>query len=141
MQIKDTIKQGGFIAVLVAIAAVVTFYVHPKAPTLYEVSVALKDEITLDGVRDLGKELVWIDARSEKEFESGHVEGALLLNQEHWADLMWKYRDVIDGIQETPVIVYCDGKRCKRSSEVAERLRTEMGLSPVYVLKGDWREW
>ncbi|NOY00628.1 MAG: rhodanese-like domain-containing protein, partial [Verrucomicrobia bacterium] len=138
---KDTLKQGSFIAVLVIIAAVVTFYVHPKAPALYEVSVAVKDEITLDGIRKLGEAVVWIDARTEKEFELGHFDGALLLNQENWADLMWQHRDVIEGIQETPVVVYCDGKRCKRSSEVAERLRTEMGLSPVYVLKGDWREW
>lgn len=140
MQIKDTLKQGGAITVLVLVAAVGTFLFHPKMPAWYEVSEPIENEITLSGVHKLGDDIVWIDARTEKEFEKGHVEGALLLNQENWADLLWKHRDVIEGLQETPVIVYCDGKRCKRSSEVAERLRTEMGLSPVYVLKGGWRE-
>lgn len=140
MQVKDTLKQGGVIALLVMVAAAGTFLFHPKMPAWYEVSESFENEITLSGVRELEGKIVWIDARTEKDFNKGHVVGALLLNQENWADLLWKHRDVIEGLQDTPVIVYCDGKRCKRSGEVAERLRTEMGLSPVYVLKGDWRD-
>ncbi len=140
MLIKDTLKQGGAIAVLVLVAAAGTLLFHPKMPAWYEVSAPIENEITLSGVRELNGEIVWIDARTEKDFEKKHVKGALLLNQENWADLLWKHRSVIEGIREIPVIVYCDGKRCKRSSEVAERLRTEMGLSPVYVFKGDWRD-
>ena len=40
-----------------------------------------------------------------------------------------------------PVVIYCDGKRCKRSQSVAQKLRELVGLDPVYVLKGDWREF
>lgn len=126
---------------LAMVGAVAIFLFHPRMPAWFEVNEVVENEITLSEVRDLDGEVVWVDARTEKDFESGHVEGALLLNQEAWADLMWKHREVIEGLQETPVIVYCDGKRCKRSSEVADRLRTEMGLSSVYVLKGDWHEW
>lgn len=140
MQIKGTLKQGGVIAVLALLGTVAIFLFHPRMPAWYEVRQVAENEITLQGVSQLEGKVIWIDARSEKDFEAGHVEGALQLNQEAWADLLWKHRDVIEGSQGTPVIVYCDGKRCKRSGEVAERLRTEMGLSPVYVLKGDWRE-
>lgn len=125
---------------MVAVAAVLTFFFHPKAPTLYQVSAPVENEVTLEDVRKMEGTITWIDARMDQDFEKGHIDGALLLNQEHWGDLMWKHREVIEGIKETPVIVYCDGKRCKRSGEIAERLRTELGLFPVYVLKGDWRE-
>jgi len=141
MPAKDILKEGALIAAVVLVAAAATFYVHPKAPALYLQSSPVENEITLDELRRLGGKVIWIDARTEKAFAKDHVEGAFLLNQEYWADLLWKHHDVIDGIEGTPVVVYCDGSRCRRSSEIAERLRTELGLSPVYVFKGDWWEW
>lgn len=141
MLVKNTIKQGLIIAALAIAAAVVTYFYHPKAPTLYEVSVPVENELSVEEARKLDGEIIWIDARTDKDFQEGHIEGALLLNQEGWADLLWKHRDVIERTEGSPVIVYCGGKRCKRSNEIAQRLRTEMGMSPVYVLKGDWREW
>lgn len=134
--------QAALIGGLVGTAAVLTFFYHPQAPALYEVSGPVENEISIEEAlhMQLERQIIWIDARTEKEFEEGHVEGALLLNQERWADLMWQHREVIEGIDGAAVIVYCDGKRCKRSSEIAERLRTELALEPVYVLKGDWRK-
>ncbi len=137
---RRVLIEVALIAVIVLAASVATFLVHSKAPALYEVSSSGENDITLEEARQLDGEIIWIDARIEKNYKKGHVKGALLLNQEQWADLMWKHREVIEGIEGAPVIVYCDGKRCTRSSEIAERLRTELGLSPVYVLKGDWRE-
>ena len=137
---KGVLKEAGVIGFVVLVAAIATFFLHSKAPNLYEVNALVENEITLREARQLEGGITWIDARTDKDFSQGHVEGALLLNQEYWADLMWKHREVIEGIEGTPVIVYCDGKRCRRSGEVAERLRTELGLSSVYVLKGDWRE-
>lgn len=133
------LREIGLILVAVSVVAGITFLVHPRAPALYQQSERVENEATVEEVRQMGSAVVWIDARSEQDFEKGHVEGALLLNQEQWAELLWKHKDVIEGIEGTPVVVYCDGERCRRSSEVAERLRAEMGLDPVFVLKGDWR--
>lgn len=133
------LREIGLILVVVSVVAGITFFVHPKAPAWYQQSAPVENEATVEEARQMGSAVVWIDARSERDFEKGHIEGALLLNQEQWAELLWKHKDVIEGIEGTPVVVYCDGERCLRSSEVAERLRAEMGLDPVFVLKGDWR--
>ncbi len=135
-----TLREMVSILVVVSALAGITFFGHPKAPALYQQSPPVENEITLEEARRMEGPVVWIDARSERDFERGHVEGALLLNQEHWGELMWRHRDVIEGIEGSPVVVYCDGAGCRRSSEIAGRLRTDMGLSPVYVLKGDWRK-
>lgn len=141
MQPMRALKELLWIAAVALLAALLTFFFHPKAPALYELTSPLENEITLGEARQLDGEVVWIDARSDRVFANSHLEGALLLNQENWADLLWQHRDVIEGIEGAAVIVYCDGKRCKRSGEIAERLRSELGLEPVYVLKGDWQEW
>ena len=135
------LKEIGLILGVVSAVAVATFFVHPKAPPFYQLSPPVENGVTVEEIRQMGRAVVWIDARSERDFERGHIEGALLLNQERWAELLWEHKEVIEGIAGTPVVVYCDGERCLRSSEVAERLRAEMGLAPVFVLKGDWREW
>ncbi|MFK5921564.1 MAG: rhodanese-like domain-containing protein [Verrucomicrobiota bacterium] len=140
MQFKESIKQVILIVAVAAVAALVTFFVHTKAPALHEVTVLNEDEVSLAEVRQWTGEVIWIDARTEADYTKGHVQGALLLNQENWADLLWQHREVIEAIEESPVVVYCDGTTCRRSSEIAERLRTELGLEQVYVLKGDWQE-
>lgn len=138
---KITLRELTFILAAALMVAAIAFFVHPKAPALYEVQVVNENEITLPEIRQLHGALLWIDARSREDFDKGHIRGALLLNQESWADLLWQHREVIEGIEGSPVIVYCGGQRCQRSGEIAERLRSELGLDPVYVLKGDWRQW
>jgi len=39
------------------------------------------------------------------------------------------------------VMVYCNSRKCHASEEVAHRLREEVGLRPVYVLRGGWEAW
>lgn len=140
MKFKAAIKQLLLITIVTLMAAVITFYVHPKSPALYEVATVGENEVRLVEVRQWTGKVIWIDARSEADYAKEHVQGALLLNQENWADLLWQHREVIEAIEESPVVVYCDGTTCRRSSEIAERLRTELGLERVYVLKGGWRE-
>ena len=53
---------------------------------------------------------------------------------------MFSNQDVLQAVLDSPVIVYCDGSSCLRSAEVAERLRELLGLDPVYVLQGEWRD-
>ena len=41
----------------------------------------------------------------------------------------------------TAIVVYCSSKKCHSSEEVARRLREEVGLKTVYVLRGGWEAW
>ena len=96
------------------------------------------DEITVADAQALGATALWIDARSRADYEAGHVDGALLLNEESWIELLIP---VIERWQPgTPVVVYCDSHRCQASRKVAERLRTEAGIDNARVLRGEWSE-
>ncbi len=140
----NVFKQAGLIASLAAAAGVASAIFHPLKPAWYEVKSAteLRWGITIKGVRDLMAlgEVVWIDARSRAKYDEEHLPGAILLNPEEWGELMFSNQDALQAVLDRPVIVYCDGESCVRSGDVAERLRDLMGLDPVYVLQGEWRE-
>ncbi|MCB1205601.1 MAG: rhodanese-like domain-containing protein [Verrucomicrobiae bacterium] len=136
-------KQISLILGCAAAAGVVSAFVHPLRPPWKEVEDPAKARWHIDvaGAKALASEkVVWVDARKRDSYEQGHVEGALLLNQEEWGELMFEHQSALQEAFQHPVIVYCDGNQCERSEEVAERLRELLGLDPVYVLKGDWRE-
>ncbi len=97
----------------------------------------LPGEVQIDDQRILGSDTVWIDARSRAEFESAHVDNAIWLTEEEWQSSLG---NVFERWQpERPIVVYCDAG-CAASSKVAERLR-ELGMDPVYVLKGGYQAW
>ena len=135
------IKEILIILVISAAAAGATKWLHPKAPALYLQNEPLEEnQVTLEIVEERWKgEVLWVDARTRKEYEKSHRDGAILLNEEDWADLMWDNRDKLENIGEKPVVVYCDGSTCERSHRIAEMLRQNVALEDVYVLRGDWR--
>lgn len=82
------------------------------------------------------EEALWLDARSRTVYESGHLEGALLLNEDEWDN-------GLDGLLAVwspgqPLIVYCDGGGCAASRNVALRLQEEFGMEAVYWLVDGW---
>lgn len=88
---------------------------------------------------ELGAGVLWIDARVRKEFDRGHIDGALLLNEDEWdAQLPALLERWNPGQQRA--VVYCDGGVCQASRQVAARLR-DAGIAPVSVLRGGWPEW
>ncbi len=81
---------------------------------------------------------VFLDARSQFEFEQGHIQGALLLPPREFAS---QYQDLKPALQgKEAIITYCDGERCPLSHALAEHLRGA-GLKNVYVLKNGWTLW
>ncbi len=117
---------------------------HPSSPPWYEVedSDSQRNRISVSQAHVLEEKgrVVWIDARTRAEYDAGHVSGAILLNVEEWADLMFAHQMDLQEAYGIPVIVYCSGGGCERSAEIAQRLRELIGLDPVYVLDGDWQE-
>ena len=141
ISLRSTFLQAAIlIGISVAVAGAVALW-HPRAPAWFLVEVPDPWEILPDEVRALEGEVVWIDARPRKAFEKEHLPGALLLDEDDWGNLMFEHQDALQEALGKPVIVYCDGKRCTRSQSVAQKLRELVGLDPVYVLKGNWREF
>ena len=101
-----------------------------EAPTAGEVE--LKTALAVDSV-------LWVDARGFADFAAGRIKDAVLLNEDTWEDAL---PAVLERWQPgQTVVVYCSSRQCHSSHEVARRLRTEVGLDNVIVLKGGWETW
>jgi rhodanese-related sulfurtransferase len=110
---------------------------HPLRPAWSQETLAPGDQ-TLATALAWGNAVLWVDARSAKEFETEHIPGALLLNMEEWDRLFPQFLDRWDP--EKKIVVYCGATSCDLSREVAERLR-KSNIPSVYVLKGGWEAW
>lgn len=96
-------------------------------------------EVRAATVREWGDKVQWVDARPRDKFEAGHIAGALLLNEDEWSTLVPLFLDAWDP--DRPLVVYCDGGSCEASHAVAQRLRDELKLGDVHVLKGGLTAW
>jgi rhodanese-related sulfurtransferase len=131
------LRQALLILLAALIPAGLTAAFHPRRPAWSE-DTLLPGEVKLQTVLAWGTDVLWIDARSLKEYEAEHVPGAILLNLEDWEQLFPRFLD--RWRPEEKIVVYCSSTSCELSHEVAERLKTN-GISPVYVLKGGWEAW
>lgn len=81
--------------------------------------------------------LLVIDSRRREEFDKGHVEGAInLLDTELTRQVLAKLAPSLDR----PLLFYCNGERCLRSSNSA-RQALSWGYREVYWFRGGWQEW
>ncbi len=123
--------QVFLIVLLSFVGGVASTYFHSEASRF----VASSIELNLDEV-DGFEQVFWVDARTNEDFEAGHLEGAILLNEEYWEEGFMGF--MMSWMPEVPVVVYCSSRSCARSHEVARRLREELGVDNVYALKGGW---
>ena len=131
------LRQALLILLAALIPAGLTAAFHPRRAAWTQDKL-LPGEVELQTVLAWGSEVLWVDARSSKEYEAEHVPGAILLNLEDWEQLFPRFVD--QWRPEQKVVVYCSSTACELSHEVAERLKAN-GISPVYVLKGGWEAW
>ncbi|MCE9611012.1 MAG: rhodanese-like domain-containing protein [Chthoniobacter sp.] len=96
-------------------------------------------EVRLATAREWGDKVQWVDARSRAKYERTHLPGALLLNEDEWDTLVKPFIDEWDS--DKTLVVYCDGGTCDASHAVAARIRKELSIPDVYVLKGGFAEW
>jgi rhodanese-related sulfurtransferase len=90
-------------------------------------------------VRTWGDRVLWVDARPRREFDTAHIDGAVLLNEDEWNALTPEFLNAWDP--DVPIVVYCGGGGCGASKAVAARLRTEFQMDNVHILKGGLRAW
>lgn len=121
-----------FVLILIAlVCGGVAYFTHPLAPSLAMDELSIK----LEEVQSK-PEVFWVDARSDEDFARAHLEGAVLLNEERWEDLLIGFLDRWSPSATT--VVYCSSQSCMRSHEVAERLREELGIEAIFALEGGW---
>ena len=78
-----------------------------------------------------------IDSRHAEEFAKGHIEGAInLLDTDTSPETLAKH---LAG-KEVPMLLYCNGERCLRSSHAATTA-VKAGYKKVYWFRGGWMEW
>ena len=144
MKTNSTVRQVLIIGTITVVATVLSALFHPKRPAWYRVAspeelrwqLSIEEATTLAGE----KSILWVDARSREKFEETHLPDAILLNAAEWGDLMFQNMDRLQDAMGNPVVVYCDTAECGKSTYVAQQLRDLIGLDPVYILKGNWRE-
>ena len=126
------------LGLVAAALAVGSAALHPNRPNWSE-EILLKGEVRLGPLLSNLSEILWLDARSQMDFSEGHIPDAILLNEDDWDGLL---PDMLSAWQPGQrIVVYCSSQKCHASHGVAERLRTEVGMDQVTVLKGGWEAW
>ena len=138
MAIATPLRQAMILFSSAALLACLAGIFHPKRPP-WDISAPASGEVLLQTALAWDGRALWIDARSEADFQKGHVPGALLLNEDDWDGLLGPFFKA--WTPDKMIVVYCSSLQCQASKEVAERLRTEARLKNVYVLKGGWEAW
>ena len=90
---------------------------------------------------EYGNETLFVDARRTREYEAGHITGALTASA--WeADLLEKITKIRDEYPaEAPIVVYCgSSKECEDSKIVSRQLK-EVGFVNILVYQGGFPEW
>ncbi|MEM9025653.1 MAG: rhodanese-like domain-containing protein [Verrucomicrobiota bacterium] len=120
-----------------AVLGALNWTINPNRPP-FSPETLQEGEIDLVGLGALG-DPIYLDARSLSEFEEAHIPGAMLLNEDDWDQRVLAFIDRWEPGQT--IVVYCSSLACQASHAVAERLKAEMGIDEVFVLKGGWEVW
>ena len=131
----------GQLLILVLLAGVVgglNGWLNPRTPSWSPDKLG-EGEVSLEIVDAWSAPVLWIDARSAEAYDEEHIPGAILLNMDRFDELLPRLFDAWEG-SET-LVVYCDSRQCGASEAVADRLREDLGMEEVFVLKGGWESW
>jgi len=132
------VRQAGLILLLAIVPAVLAAWLHPRRPAWSRDESAVR-EVEWTAVRQWRVPTLLIDARTEADFERDHIPGAL------WFGVDTGYDGMLAVARAwrpgTRLVVYCDSRRCDAAQAAARRLRRDLGLEDVVVLKGGWSAW
>ena len=93
--------------------------------------------ISLDQAKSFhDKGVLFLDARDEGYFESGHIKGAM--KNAFLMELVFNIEQKQSKLE--PLVVYCGDPGCGDSEDLAYDLQ-DSGFTQLYVFKGGWVEW
>lgn len=109
---------------------------NPTAPATIEGATTLTAEQVITLILN-EPALALIDTRRVEEYVKGHIEGSINLPDTDMSpELLASH--VED--KNTPVLFYCNGARCLRSSNALLKAK-EWGYQQLYWFRGGWLEW
>lgn len=108
----------------------------PFAPERLEGIIRVDAEATVNLIVNTPN-LIIIDARKDSEYLKGHIQGAISLLD---TTMTLEDLNIHAPDKSTPLLFYCNGERCLRSSRAA-RKALEWGYKLVYWFRGGWNEW
>ncbi|MHC4517567.1 MAG: rhodanese-like domain-containing protein, partial [Planctomycetota bacterium] len=96
-------------------------------------------KVSLNSVERLVRDNVaFVDARFRRDFDAGHLQGAISVPVNATAE---ERRKALTGTtKNTKIVVYCQSAGCQFAKKVAVKLKDD-GFSDVSIFKGGWREW
>jgi rhodanese-related sulfurtransferase len=131
-------RQAGVLLLAALVPALLAAAFHPRRPA-WSRDQAMIPEVAWSTVQQWPGLRLLVDARSEVDFRRRHIPGAFPLDEARWEA---RLPAVIQAWQPgARVVVYCDNLGCESSQAVARRLRRELGINDVFVLKGGWSAW
>ncbi len=147
---KQTMRQVGVIVFIACIAGFGIDYIRTDGIVMTEnesqkeQSASETTENSLEVSLQEAKRLcienkaVFLDARSPRQYEAGHIQDAKNLPIDQFDDHFdWLVSEVPE---DTTIITYCDGKACSLGEELALMLK-ELGYKDVRVLVNGWSLW
>lgn len=94
-----------------------------------------------DDPRRLEGQIIFIDVRSDHEYQEGHIPGAYHFDFYYPGNSMGQVIAACQPAQE--IIIYCGGGKCDLSENAALMLRDNAGIPPakLFVYTGGMTEW
>ncbi len=140
---KKTVRQA-FIICLMGMAAGITINAASKNPLPFWRIPVNQEEIwpVVDAdevmLRTGEGSAIVLDAREAKEYQLGHLPGAINLPV---TDFDAVYGEIGESLpRDYPLIVYCQGGPCEESHQLLELL-SQRGFQDLYLYPGGWLEW
>lgn len=131
-------REATALLLLALVPALATGWGHPLRPVWTWARPAVP-EVALAALKPMAATVLWVDARPAEAYVSGHIPGAIALNEDEWERLLPSLLSVWQPGQR--IVVYCDSSDCATSQAVALRLQRELQIETVAVLRGGWKSW
>jgi rhodanese-related sulfurtransferase len=113
---------------------------HPKSIRFTQIGnfPNLVPEVTKEDLNRIVEDVIVVDARHSRDFDSGHLRSAISIPVTA-SDV--ELRDKIEGLQKDKrVVVYCQSRSCSYANRIGARLFAE-GFVDIAVYKNGWADW
>jgi rhodanese-related sulfurtransferase len=135
---RSLLRDAAFLLMLAVVPALLTSCLHPNRPA-WAWSKPAVEQVTLEAIARWKVPVLWVDARSASAYGKQHIPGAVSLNESEWERLLPEFLEA--WRPGGRVVVYCDSRACNASDEVARRIKRDLNLEEIFVLKGGWATW
>jgi len=85
-----------------------------------------------------GAETLFVDARSEEDYQAGHVKDAISLSLNEFDAKIEYFLNRYPP--EQPIVTYCSGRTCEDSHRLAQNLR-DLGYEQVNIMIDGFQNW